>query len=366
MPRYCIEEDCKTRATYNYKGLSPKYCSTHKKENMIDVANKMCIDCNETRPYFNLPGLKPLYCVNCKKDDMIDVRNKKCIDCNETQPYFNKPGLKPLYCFDCKEDDMINVKDKMCITCNETRPYFNKPGLKPLYCFNCKEEDMVDVKNKMCITCNKTQPIYNKPGLKPLYCFNCKEDDMVDVLNKMCILCKQTRATYDNNKYCSPCNALVNPESVQGRKYRFKQNTIIDILKQHFTFDIIDKQIDDGCTKRRPDLIIDCLTHVINIEIDEEQHKAKSYTPECEEKRYDELFTAFADRPLICIRFNPDKYIQKENNCIWNIEGIFSSTKKIDEKELEYRINILIKEINQTVKEIPDETFLIKYLFYDS
>ena len=42
----------------------------------------MCIDCNETVPCFNYKGLKPLYCVNCKEDDMIDVINKKCIDCN--------------------------------------------------------------------------------------------------------------------------------------------------------------------------------------------------------------------------------------------------------------------------------------------
>lgn len=329
MTRYCVEEDCKTQSSYNYKGLKPKYCNTH------------------------------------KKNDMVDVRNKVCIKCNKTQPYFNKPGLKPLYCDTCKDDDMINVKDKLCVKCNEIRPCYNKPGLKPLYCFNCKDDDMIDVKNKKCIKCNETQPIYNKTGLKPLYCLKCKDDNMVDVLTKMCIKCNKTRAWIEN-KYCSPCNATVNPESVQGRKYRFKQNTIVDILKHHFTFDIIDKRIDNGCTNRQPDLIIDCLTHVLNIEIDEEQHKSKSYTPECEEKRYDELFTAFADRPFICIRFNPDKYIIKENNIVWNIDGIFSKSKKIDEKELDERVNILIQTIRREIDEIPNETFQIKYLFYDN
>ena len=329
MPQYCIEEDCKTYAIYNYKGLKPKYCFTH------------------------------------KKDDMINVANKKCITCNETRSTYNLPDLKPLYCFTHKKDGMINVRSKMCVTCNQTIPIYNLPGLKPLYCVTHKKDDMINVVSKMCVTCNKHQPYFNLPELKPLYCTNCKKDDMVDVVNKKCILCKQTRARYDKNKYCGPCNATVNPESVQGRKYRFKQNTIVDILKQHFTFDIIDKQIKDGCTNRKPDLIIDCYTHVINIEIDEDQHKSKSYTPECEEKRYDELFTAFADRPFICIRFNPDKYILKENSCIWNVEGIFSSTKKIDKKELKYRINILIKEIKQAIDYIPDETFQIKYLFYD-
>jgi len=330
MPYYCTKKYCKSQASFNYKGLKPKYCFTHKKENMIDVKNKKCITCNKHQPRFNKSGLKPLYCVNCKNDDMVDVGNKMCFDCNKNHPSFNNMGLKPKYCFNCKEEDMVDVRSKMCILCNETRPSFNKAGLKPLYCFNCKEDDMIDVRNKMCILCNKTQ------------------------------------AYYDNKKYCSPCNATVNHESVQGKKYRFKQNTIVDILKQHFKFDIIDKRIDNGCSNRQPDLIIDYYTHVINIEIDEDQHKHKSYTPECEEKRYNELFTAFADRPLICIRFNPDKYILKKNNIIWNIEGIFNKNKKIDEKELEERIKILIEEINQTIKEIPKDIFQIKYLFYDN
>jgi hypothetical protein len=336
MTKYCIEEDCKTRANYNYKELPPKYCFRHKKENMIDVVHKKCIDCNETQPCFNYIGLKPKYCVNCKEDGMVNVVDKKCIDCNTTIPIYNKPGLKALYCFNCKKDDMVNVKDKMCINCNTTKPHFNNPGLKPLYCFNCKK------------------------------------DGMINVVNKLCLLCNQTQAWINNRKYCSPCNATVNPESKQGKKYRFKQNTIVDILKQHFIFDIIDKQIDNGCTNRKPDLIIDCLTHVINIEIDENQHKSKSYTPECEKKRYDEIFTAFADRPLICIRFNPDKYVQKENNFIWSIEGIFKNTgtptlaTKINEKELDERINKLVKEINKSIQNIPEDIFQIKYLFYDN
>ena len=406
MTVYCIEEDCKTRASCNYFGQKPNYCSTHKKDNMVDVVNKRCVDCNKIRPCFNLPdlkakycgdckkdgmvdvvnkkcivcnesipnfnyyGLKPEYCGDCKKDGMIDVKNKKCIVCNETVPCFNYPKLKPKYCVNCKKDDMINVRDKLCINCTNHQPCFNYNGLKPLYCVNCKKDDMINVKDKMCITCNEIIPCFNYKELKPLYCVDCKEDDMINVRDKICILCNKTQARFDKYKYCSPCNATVNPDSVQGRKYRFKQNTIVDILKQHFSFDIIDKRIEDGCTNRQPDLIIDCLTHVINIEIDEDQHKSKSYTPECEEKRYDEIFTAFADRPLICIRFNPDKYIEHSNNCVWNIEGIFkkvgSSVLKIDEKELQYRIKILIQEITHFIKEIPSEIFKIKYLFYDN
>ena len=59
-------------------------------------------------------------------------------------------------------------------------------------------------------------------------------------------------------------------------------------------------------------------------------------------------------------------YTIKENNIIWNVEGIFSKSKKIDEKELDERIKVLIEEIKQSIKELPDILFRIKYLFYDN
>jgi hypothetical protein len=37
-----------------------------------------------------------------------------------------------------------------------------------------------------------------------------------------------------------------------------------------------------------------------------------------------------------------------------------------DKKELDERINILIEEINKSIKEIPEDIFSIKYLFYDN
>ena len=44
-----------------------------------------------------------------------------------------------------------------------------------------------------------------------------------------------------------------------------------------------DKVIPNGCSKRRPDVMIDCGTHVISVEIDELKHS--SYESICENKR---------------------------------------------------------------------------------
>jgi hypothetical protein len=372
MPTICKGDDCKIYPSFNYKGLKPKYCFNHKFENMINV-KAICKNCNsERKPLFNFPDKKEnMRCSNCKLIGMINIMHKKecCIykNCN-IRPTYNYEGKKKrLYCTNHKLEGMIDICHKKCVINNcTTIPVYNYKGLKGKYCSVHKLENMINVVNKSCIYENCiTIPNYNYKGLKAKYCVLHKEKDMIDVKNKLCFICNKTIAWIDNNKYCSPCNAFINPDSKQGRKYCFKQNTIVDILKQHFTFDIIDKQINDGCTKRRPDLIIDCLTHVINIEIDEEQHKSKSYTPECEESRYNELFTAFGDRPIICIRFNPDKYIIKKNNKEIKIEGIFKNTK-INEKELDERMKILIKTIKDSIEKIQEETFSIKYLFYDN
>jgi hypothetical protein len=81
-----------------------------------------------------------------------------------------------------------------------------------------------------------------------------------------------------------------------------------DDLKEYFPNIEIknNKTIDGGCSKKRPDVMIDCLTHTIIIECDENQHQYDNYS--CENKRTMELFTDLGNRPMVMIRFNPDEY----------------------------------------------------------
>ena len=69
---------------------------------------------------------------------------------------------------------------------------------------------------------------------------------------------------------------------------------------------VFDKVIDDGCSRRRPDVFIDLLTHVVIVECDETQHRGSSYS--CETRRTMELFEDVNRRPTVFIRFNPDTY----------------------------------------------------------
>ena len=89
---------------------------------------------------------------------------------------------------------------------------------------------------------------------------------------------------------------------------------IHDEFKKAFGEDYFryDRQIDDGCSRKIPDWFRDCLTHSLLFECDEDQHK---YTL-CETKRMMALFQDLGNRPLIILRFNPDKYKNKEGNTI--------------------------------------------------
>jgi hypothetical protein len=97
---------------------------------------------------------------------------------------------------------------------------------------------------------------------------------------------------------------------------------------------IFDKAIDGGCSNKRPDVLIDLLTHSIVIECDENQHK--NYT--CENKRTMKLFEDLGNRPLVMIRFNPDNYIDENNN---KVEGCFNPLTEVQDmyKKRFYNIN---------------------------
>lgn len=58
MPSFCKEINCNKRASYNYEGEKKyMYCKEHKKENMINIAEKrICkeFNCNKRASYNNL------------------------------------------------------------------------------------------------------------------------------------------------------------------------------------------------------------------------------------------------------------------------------------------------------------------------
>jgi hypothetical protein len=377
--RECLNKICNTRANFNYKNYKELklkqsiYCKTHKLDNMIDITSKKCINCKIKQPTFNyINEKKSLYCGDCKLENMIDIINKKCIKCDDKIPVFNyKYEKKALYCRDCKLTDMIDIKSKKCINCKIKQPTFNYSGKKlALYCGDCKLSDMVNIKSKKCITCYIKIPIFNYENeTYALYCGGCKLINMIDIKSKRCktFLC-DTIIGKKFKGYCLRCFIEIYPGSKIIRDYGTKEFKVTEFIKKEFSDLNItyNKTIDGGCSKNRPDTFIDCLTHSVIIEVDENQHKAKSYTPECEMQRVNDLFTDLADRPIIFIRFNPDSYKNKKGKLI---KSCFECTDIRElpkaNKTLQLRLNKLKEEIEKNIKVIPDINITTIKLFYD-
>ena len=68
-----IENGCTVIPNFNQPGETKGvYCAEHKKEGMIDIKSKRCIE-NEctVRPRFNNLSYPPIYCSQHKKGGMI-------------------------------------------------------------------------------------------------------------------------------------------------------------------------------------------------------------------------------------------------------------------------------------------------------
>ena len=177
-------------------------------------------------------------------------------------------------------------------------------------------------------------------------------------------LCKsewcEVRGIKKYNGYCLNCCIHICPDIEVSRNYKTKENEVVKCITEafpNFTW-VCDKKIKDGCSKRRPDLLLHLGTHVIIVEVDENKHI--DYDSSCENKRLMEISRDLGFISIVFIRFNPDSYIKEGKNITscWSQNGNgIMCIKKSKQKEWKERINILKEKIkyfvdNQIVKMI--------------
>ena len=366
----CRYEGCSKQPSFGFEFKKPLFCRIHKTEEMFDVINNLCqyTGCKK-HPAFGFEFKKPLFCNDHKDPHMENVISKRCEynGCN-IQACFGLKLKKPIFCLTHKIEKMFDVTNKLCQYTNcTTRASFGIDKL--LFCVAHKTEEMTNLINIQCKypTCT-TSPIFGLEYKKPLFCCNHKTEEMFDVRNKKCNYdwCYR-RAKY--NGYCVRCCVYLHPEIKICRNYKTKENDIVDRITKIFPeFSWVnDKKIDGGCSKKRPDLLLDLATHVLIIEIDENKHV--NYECICENKRLMEISKDLNHRPIICIRFNPDSYTDqrgvKINSC-WkynNSTGIlFVPTSNL--KQWEKRIEILCNTIKYWITYQSEKTIEIVELFY--
>jgi len=381
----CEFNNCNIVPTYNTPGFrTARFCCKHKMLNMIDIRHKTCeIDGCNIRPTFNINGkTNARFCVKHKEINMINIIDKKCenYDCNK-QPDFNICGEKTgKFCYEHKLDNMINVTSKKCEfnNCKKT-PLYNIVGeTKGRFCGNHKEYNMINVLNKICESNNcNIRASYGFLGNKIAYCALHKQKGMIFLSTKKCQTpkCKHL-GCYELNgtRYCEThkpneadnlgiakctiCNLddiLVNgkcstcdPFIIKNRQHA-KENRVRDILNvAGFTF-IHDKILESAtCGKERPDFQIDCGTHFLYIEVDENQHQ--SYVHDCEQIRMINLVEV-RGIPVRFIRYNPDYYKPYPKQKYIQIE-------EREKKLIEYIKYAIINPPNNCIADVI-------YLFYD-
>ena len=275
--------------------------------------------------------------------------------------------------------EITSVKKRMGLICIHdgcnTRPTYNIIGSKiALYCVKHKLSDMIDVMSKTCIRdgCN-IQPAFNILGKKNgLYCLDHKSIDMVNVTHKNCKtnLCP-IRGNKKYDGYCLYCYMNTFPDKPISRNYKTKERSVVEFI-QSLNNELswkVDKRVQDGCSKRRPDLLLDLGYQVIIVEIDENQHT--NYDCSCENKRLMELSKDEQHRPIIFIRFNPDEYFDKNGknitSCWENNKNGINVIKKSKINQWDNRLKILEQQINYWLVpiNITDKTIEIIQLFYD-
>jgi hypothetical protein len=254
-------------------------------------------------------------------------------------------------------------------------PNYNFPNIiSALYCNRHKLEGMIDVISKKCKIqgCIK-RPIYNNSNETiGVYCIDHKKVDMIDVVNKRCksSFCDTKISSTKYEGYCSFCYIHLFPDKKITTNYKIKENEVAKFILEIFKDKtwITDKKVSDGCSKRRPDLLLDLGYQVIIVEIDENQHT--DYDCSCENKRIMEISQDLGHRNIVFIRFNPDDYINKSSkiSSCWGINKLgICVVKKTKTKEWVNRLESLKNQIEYWCQpeNITNKTIEIIQLFYN-
>ena len=336
MPPVCTQDECTAKATYGLVRNRPLYCRTHMKIGMTDVMRKRCRSegCNTT-PSYGFERNIPMYCTAHAEHGTENVVSKRCKHEGCTR--------QPLYGFE------TNV---------------------PLCCSTHMEKGMTDVVRKRCRYdgCDTT-PSYGFERNRPLYCAAHTEEGTVNVVSKRCARegC-ETHVTKNRYKgYCLHCFMHMFPDEKIARNYKIKENEVASYIAQQFSSTTVtrDRRIRDGCSSRRPDVLIDLGYQVIIIEVDENQHI--EYDQSCENKRLMQLSLDVGHRPIVFVRFNPDDYTSngvRVTSCFTRNKSGFVVLKKSKQTEWQYRLGVLRDTVQYWTDNVTEKTVEIVRLFY--
>lgn len=288
---------------------------------------------------------------------MAKCQHESC----STRAKYGQEVCKPTHCFRHKARNM-QYNYRVC-ACGKYARYGTRQWF-PVACRSCKTDTMHDVVSAKCKAgrCN-TIASFGLPKRKPTACAQHRSQAMINRKTKYCTVCKSVSANPRYKPLCARCFGYANPNDPRVVRLRSKEQAFLQPVQDLYPHVTRDRIIQGGCSKRRPDGLIDCGTHTVIIEIDEDQHR--SYDDQCENKRIMEIFRDLGSRPLTVIRLNPDGYTCNGEH----FEGAFTRTNvdqhlKVNNSIFVHRLERLLKEVASAITCIPIREISIVELFF--
>jgi len=271
-------------------------------------------------------------------------------------------------CAECKKELIINNRCKhnnpsICQSCKKYKSIRHTSiCIHNIDVYKCKE-CAIEYRcshDKIYTECYKCDRMYCTHDKTKSQCRICGGSALCK--NEWC----ESMANKKYNGHCLRCFIHMFPELPNVRNYKTKEKEVVDRIKEVFpnlTW-IADKKIQDGCSSKRPDLLLDLGTHLLIIEVDENKHT--NYDCSCENKRLMELSQDVGHRPIVFIRFNPDSYTDLSGNKIkscWRLNKLGVMCIE-NEKNWNGRISTLLQQIQYWIDNPVEKTVEIVELFY--
>jgi hypothetical protein len=288
-------------------------------------------------------------------------RKSRCIECGGSELCVH--NKRKSRCIECGGSELCvhNKRKSICIECEGTE--ICEHNKRKQYCKNCHGSAycLHNIIKRRCNECGGGEICeHNKRKSR------CKECGGSELCKSE--WCEVRVNRINNNGYCLFCYVNIFPDKPNARNYKTKEKAVVDQITQTFTkFTwVVDKKVQDGCSRRRPDILLDMGSHIIIVEVDENKHT--DYDCSCEHKRLMELSQDLQHRPIVFIRFNPDAYINQDGLLLkscWKLNklGIMQIAKP-KQKEWVERIEMLKKQIQYWIDNPTDKTIEVIELFY--
>ncbi len=350
-------------------------------------------ECHKTPVYGPIGTKSGKRCFVHKQQNDVNVQARRCEveNCDTVASFCSISQKTAIRCATHKFESDLNISKCCRITSCFNRAIFGHSIMStPVRCeLHKREADVISIPRlKTCevVGC-KTIPVFSEVGSKcGKRCFRHKLADDIDCKSKRCRTEGCTTRSFKKYEYfCYPCYVMIYPESTPARNYLIKERSVAFAIEERFGsyFSIIRNRIIEPIQSvtsgvvsecivslRRPDFLIDFGSYVLIIEVDEDQHRSRSYTQECEARRVNEIFTTLGDRHIVFIRFNPDTYVQSDGTVVLSPWTTNSTNRQICIRKSQYevwkeRLNTLLDTIDFCSKNCPEEMITYHFLFYD-